>query len=64
MLARGKQPQLRVAASKMCHIVARPAKWKTNVKIQLILSELPPYIVEAEPSSAQLLLISNANKTF
>ncbi len=36
MLALGKYLKLCVAASKMCHIVARSGKWKTDVKITLI----------------------------
>ncbi len=63
-LARDKQPKLHVAASKVCHMVAHPAWWKTNVKIQSILSKLPRYIAVVEPSTAQLLMMSNANYTF
>ncbi len=52
-LAWGKQPKLCIAASKMCHTAARSAKEKTNAKIQVIQSKLPPFIAEAENSSAQ-----------
>ncbi len=44
MLAWVKQPTLRVAASKICHVVAHSAKWRTNVKIQLIPNKPPLYV--------------------